>query len=242
MLGSVRLFYSHFSPLHLQKTTDECVQILSAVCRILSLANFTLCFPAANHWQRSVYDDEEKSLYVGYVLDQIFLPSIRATQDIVILKLILKLICEAWLDFIYQKRIRFSVNGALRLLNDFDDVRVWILACPLLDEQQLEKLSNHEVLRMCKGVGKILLRKPEDVISITQSPKFDKKSRKLSRKDSDLQMLNQPPPPFSLFRRGRQCAGHAAAVGDVCLQPEALAPAARQRPWQWFPPAASVLW
>ncbi|XP_030369877.1 uncharacterized protein LOC115620663 [Scaptodrosophila lebanonensis] len=162
----------------LKKTTDECVLILSAVCRELSLANFTLCFPAAIYWQRNVYDNEEKSLYVGYVLDQIYLPTIKATKDIVILKLILKLICEAWLDFIFQKRIRFSVNGAVRLLNDFDDVREWILSCTLLDEEQLEKLSNHEVLRMCKGVGKILLRKPEDVISITQSPKFDKKSRK----------------------------------------------------------------
>lgn len=125
-----------------------------------------------------MYNNDEKSLYVGYVLDEIYLPTIRATKDIVILKLILKLICEAWLDYIYQKRIRFSVNGAVRLLNDFDDVREWILACSLLDEQQLDKLSNHEVLRMCKGVGKILLRKPEDVISITQSPKFDKKARK----------------------------------------------------------------
>lgn len=172
---------------------------MSAVCRILSLANFTLCFPAANHWQRSVYDDEEKSLYVGYVLDQIFLPTIRATQDIVILKLILKLICEAWLDFIYQKRIRFSVNGALRLLNDFDDVRVWILACPLLDEQQLEKLSNHEVLRMCKGVGKILLRKPEDVISITQSPKFDKKTRKCQEKILFYRCFTNPLSPSHCF-------------------------------------------
>jgi len=127
-----------------------------------------------------LYNNDEKSLYVGYVLDEIYLPTIRATKDIVILKLILKLICEAWLDYIYQKRIRFSVNGAVRLLNDFDDVREWILACSLLDEQQLDKLSNHEVLRMCKGVGKILLRKPEDVISITQSPKFDKKARKYS--------------------------------------------------------------
>ncbi|XP_017869827.1 PREDICTED: uncharacterized protein LOC108618361 [Drosophila arizonae] len=170
----------------LKKTTDECVQILSAVCRIVSLANFTLCFPAASHWQRSVYDNEEKSLYVGYVLDQIFLPTIRATKDIVILKLILKLICEAWLDFIYKKRIRFSVNGALRLLNDFDDVREWILNCSLLDEQQLDKLSNHEVLRMCKGVGKILLRKPEDIISITQSPRFDKKTTDASAQDTQL--------------------------------------------------------
>ncbi|ALC46001.1 CG13842 [Drosophila busckii] len=170
----------------LKKTTDECVQILSVVCRVLSLANFTLCFPAASHWQRSVYNNEEKSLYVGYVLDEIFLPSIRATKDIVILKLILKLICEAWLDFIYQKRIRFSINGAVRLLNDFDDVREWILACSLLDEQQLDTLSNHEVLRMCKGVGKILLRKPEDVISIAQSPKFDKKTSDANAQDTQL--------------------------------------------------------
>ncbi|KAH8276791.1 hypothetical protein KR026_000809 [Drosophila bipectinata] len=170
----------------LKKTTDECVQILSAVCRVLSLANFTLCFPAATFWQREVYNNDEKSLYVGYVLDEIYLPTIRATKDIVILKLILKLICEAWLDFIYQKRIRFSVNGAVRLLNDFDDVREWILACTLLDEEQLEKLSNHEVLRMCKGVGKILLRKPEDVISITQSPKFDKKAQDTSAQDTQL--------------------------------------------------------
>ncbi|XP_068156723.1 uncharacterized protein [Drosophila tropicalis] len=170
----------------LKKTTDECVQILSAVCRVLSLANFTLCFPAASFWQREIYNNDEKSLYVGYVLDEIFLPTIRATNDIVILKLILKLICEAWLDFIYQKRIRFSVNGAVRLLNDFDDVREWILSCTQLDEQQLDKLSNHEVLRMCKGVGKILLRKPEDIISISQSPKFDKKTQDAAAQDTQL--------------------------------------------------------
>lgn len=191
---------------------------MSAVCRILSLANFTLCFPAANHWQRSVYDDEEKSLYVGYVLDQIFLPTIRATQDIVILKLILKLICEAWLDFIYQKRIRFSVNGAMRLLNDFDDVRVWILACPLLDEQQLEKLSNHEVLRMCKGVGKILLRKPEDVISITQSPKFDKKSRKCQEKILFYRCLTNPH-SLSLSVSQRTPVGRTRSCRQRCLSP-----------------------
>jgi len=164
---------------------------------------------------------------VGYVLDEIYLPTIRATKDIVILKLILKLICEAWLDFIYQKRIRFSVNGAVRLLNDFDDVREWILACSLLDEEQLDKLSNHEVLRMCKGVGKILLRKPEDVISITQSPKYDKKARKLC--------LNIYVDPMFFWSpcRGCLCPGHTAAFGDVRLQSETLA--ATESQWrQWI--------
>lgn len=182
-----------------------------------------------------MYNNEEKSLYVGYVLDEIYLPTIRATKDIVILKLILKLICEAWLDFIYQKRIRFSVNGAVRLLNDFDDVREWILACTLLDEQQLEKLSNHEVLRMCKGVGKILLRKPEDVISITQSPKYDKKARKLGFLGSSFGFVRN----LLCFCRGIR-TGHPAALGDVRVQPEALAAAPSQRR-QWLSLSETVL-
>ncbi|XP_067616359.1 uncharacterized protein [Eurosta solidaginis] len=156
----------------LENTNEECVQIMSEVCRILSLAYFKLAFPPPSHWQLRVYDEAVKSDYVDYVLDQIFLPAIKATKDLVILKLIMKIICEAWLDYIYMKRIKFSVNGAVQLLSDFDCVREWIVKCPLLDAMQLEKLSNHEVLRMCKGVGKILLRKPEDVISIVQSPKF----------------------------------------------------------------------
>uniref|UniRef100_A0A1A9ZHN7 Coiled-coil protein 142 C-terminal domain-containing protein n=1 Tax=Glossina pallidipes TaxID=7398 RepID=A0A1A9ZHN7_GLOPL len=173
------------------KTTEECVQILSDICRLLSLANFTLCFPPTVYWQKASFDNDKKSDYVGYVLDQIYLPCIKATKDISILKLILKLICEAWLDFIYQRQIRFSVNGAVRLLNDFDEVREWLLSCPLLDAEHLEKLSNHEVLRMCKGVGKILLRKPEDIISIAQTPKFEKRLGDSAANAQDTQLPSE---------------------------------------------------
>uniref|UniRef100_A0A1A9VBA1 Coiled-coil protein 142 C-terminal domain-containing protein n=1 Tax=Glossina austeni TaxID=7395 RepID=A0A1A9VBA1_GLOAU len=173
------------------KTTEECVQILSDICRLLSLANFTLCFPPTVYWQKASFDNDKKSDYVGYVLDQIYLPCIKATKDISILKLILKLICEAWLDFIYQRQIRFSVNGAVRLLNDFDEVREWLLSCPLLDAEHLEKLSNHEVLRMCKGVGKILLRKPEDIISIAQTPKFEKRIGDSAANAQDTQLPSE---------------------------------------------------
>ncbi|KAI9579852.1 hypothetical protein GQX74_000640 [Glossina fuscipes] len=174
------------------KTTEECVQILSDICRLLSLANFTLCFPPTEYWQKASFDDDKKKNdYVGYVLDQIYLPCIKATKDISILKLILKLICEAWLDFIYQRQIRFSVNGAVRLLNDFDEVREWLLSCPLLDAEHLEKLSHHEVLRMCKGVGKILLRKPEDIISIAQTPKFEKRLGDSAANAQDTQLPSE---------------------------------------------------
>lgn len=33
-------------------------------------------------------------------------------------------------------------------------------------EQHSEKLAKHEVLKMCEGVGKILLREPDEVISM----------------------------------------------------------------------------
>ncbi|XP_018802572.1 PREDICTED: uncharacterized protein LOC108977375 [Bactrocera latifrons] len=179
----------------LKKTNEECVQIMSEVCRILSLANFKLSFPPASHWQQRVFDEDVKNDYVDYVLDQIFLPAIKATKDLVTLKLILKIICEAWLDYIYMKRIKFSVNGAVQLLNDFDCVREWILACSQLNAEQLEKLSNHEVLRMCKGVGKILLRKPEDVISIIQTPKFNY-DRKMVGADAAAQETQLPSEMF----------------------------------------------
>lgn len=38
-----------------------------------------------------------------------------------------------------------------------------------------DKLSKHEVLKMCEGVGKILLREPDEVISMFPSPTKAKK-------------------------------------------------------------------
>lgn len=97
------------------------------------------------------------------------------------------------MDHIYQRRIRFSVNGAKRLLEDFDRVRVWLADCADLEQQHCENLSNHEVLRMCKGVGKILLRKPEDVIAITQSPKMEiKRTGKAVKTASFLATTKDP--------------------------------------------------
>lgn len=87
-------------------------------------------------------------------------------QEYEILGLILKIMCEAWLDHIYASRTKFSRSGALNLLKDFDGVSEYILKCPAVPPQHVEKLAKHEVLRMCEGVGRILLRKPEDLIQM----------------------------------------------------------------------------
>lgn len=74
--------------------------------------------------------------------------------------------CEAWLDHIYAKRIKFSRAGAMNLMRDFDGVSTWIEGTPDVLPAHREVLARHEVLRMCEGVAKILLRKPDDVISM----------------------------------------------------------------------------
>lgn len=68
----------------------------------------------------------------------------------------------------YYVRILVSLSreGALNLLRDFDGVVEWILACDYVLPEHVEILSKHEVLRTCEGVGKILLRKPYEVISM----------------------------------------------------------------------------
>ncbi|XP_055382407.1 uncharacterized protein LOC129612681 [Condylostylus longicornis] len=157
----------------LKEAAGACVEILSHVCKTYSLATLTLCFPSTRHWQTEVLQSECDE-YVTYFLNKVFLPICKACKDLEILQLTLKLICEAWLDHIYRKRIRFSTCGAVNLLKDFDGVSEWIITCPSILNEHVDRLSRHEVLKMCEGVGKILLRKPEEIMSILPSPKFRK--------------------------------------------------------------------
>ncbi|KAL9697043.1 hypothetical protein quinque_000484 [Culex quinquefasciatus] len=154
----------------LKQASAECIDVLAAVCRTTSLASLTLCFPPLRHWQTELLQDAAND-YVAYFFNQVYLPVIQATRDLDILKLTLKIICEAWLDHIYMKKTKFSSTGALNLLKDFDGVADWIYSLKVLDKNLKPELSKHEVLRMCEGVGKLLLRKPDETISILPSPK-----------------------------------------------------------------------
>jgi len=107
---------------------------------------------------------------VGIYLSIMYEPILEATKDIEILKNLLKIICETLLENIYNKQIKFSICGALNLLKDFEAIAEWIENNKEVPEAYREKLMKHEVLRYCEGVGKILLREPDEVISMFPSP------------------------------------------------------------------------
>lgn len=108
-----------------------------------------------------------------------------------------------------------SRMGAINLLKDFDGVSDWILACSYVLPEHMEILAKHEVLRTCEGVGKILLRKPYDVISMTAPP-----SRKYSKDMGDDCEENAPlPPEMFVPNQQRWLELRARNRGYLCALP-----------------------
>lgn len=99
-----------------------------------------------------------------------FQPVVEATQDIDILNLLMKIICESCLEHIYHKQIKFNVCGALNLLKDFEGIAEWIESNKQIPEAYREKLMKHEVLRYCEGVGVSFSRRFFFVILIFCNP------------------------------------------------------------------------
>lgn len=154
----------------LKNTANDCIDILAEICRITSLATLSLCFPSGEIWMTEIKQTKANE-YVGYILKQVLLPVIEATTNYETIGLVLKILCTAWLDHIYAKQVKFSHVGAMNLLKDFDGVADWINDCDSVLEDYKDILSKHEVLRMCEGVGKLLLRKPDEVIPMETTPK-----------------------------------------------------------------------
>lgn len=53
----------------LQLTSSECIDVLAAICKMLSLAKLRLCFPKTQFWQTHV-EQETANEYVGRFLSE----------------------------------------------------------------------------------------------------------------------------------------------------------------------------
>lgn len=148
--------------------------------------NFKISFKTNPFFIRQQKDFNE---YVGIYMDIMMQPVVEATKEIDILNLAMKIICEAILENIYNKQIKFSICGALNLLKDFEGIAEWIENNKEVPEEFREKLMKHEVLKYCEGVGKILLREPDEVISMFPSP--TKQKRMAASTDEGIKWENE---------------------------------------------------
>ncbi|XP_076376723.1 coiled-coil domain-containing protein 142 isoform X1 [Megalopta genalis] len=151
----------------LQKCSTECTHILAKICRVVSLANLHMCFPRSSYWRRgSNVAPAAASLYVEAYFEKVLLPVLEVIEDHETSNMILRIMCEAWLDYIYLHRIKFSEYGALQLLTDFAYVSKWVTSCSIISQEVRNHLLKNEVLRRCEGVGRLLLRHPGEAISM----------------------------------------------------------------------------
>lgn len=54
----------------MQQTYNECIEVLATICRTISLATLSLCFPAARLWQFADMQESSND-YVKYYLGKI---------------------------------------------------------------------------------------------------------------------------------------------------------------------------
>ncbi|XP_043282352.1 coiled-coil domain-containing protein 142 [Venturia canescens] len=158
-----------------QGLPSKCIKTLAKICRLISLANLHMCFPPSSYWSKNISTFPlAPSSYVGVYFEKILLPVLQVVEDSTISNMIIKIMCEAWLDYIYSHRIKFSERGAFQLLADFSFVDTWIMACPILSPNVGNHLLKNEVLRRCEGVGRLLLRNPGEAINMNKhSRKYD---------------------------------------------------------------------
>ncbi|XP_031786371.1 coiled-coil domain-containing protein 142 [Nasonia vitripennis] len=153
----------------LKEAPALCTKILAQIGRVVSLANLHMCFPKSSYWRRNLsVAPNAPSLYVESYFERVLLPILEVINDPETSNMVLRIMCEAWLDYIYLHKIKFSEWGALQLLKDFAHVLTWVTECGIISEKVRQHLLKNEVLRRCEGVGRLLLRHPGEAISMNK--------------------------------------------------------------------------
>ncbi|XP_044754624.1 uncharacterized protein LOC123313706 [Coccinella septempunctata] len=176
----------------LRNTTAECIENLASICRIICLAILKMIFPPPSYWRNEKTLPPVTSRYVDKYLNQIMLPVLVASDDHLVTNMILKLVCESWLDHIYMTKIIFSHGGAIQLLQDFAHVKIWIDGCAIIDNKMKKRMVKNEILRRCEGVGKLLLRRPGEHIKMNDK-KHEKQDRNPPESSDSEKNVMMPP-------------------------------------------------
>ncbi|XP_069779836.1 uncharacterized protein ccdc142 isoform X3 [Narcine bancroftii] len=120
----------------------KALAMFSTKCRKMALEIFEQTMPVGRQWRvnyRSVVVPSKSSVYattaVHVIIGQVLEGIQRLPEDAQIIPLTeaLTAFMEAWMDHILKQKIKFSLQGALQLKQDFDTVRELICS----DDQQL---------------------------------------------------------------------------------------------------------
>ncbi|XP_069488587.1 coiled-coil domain-containing protein 142 isoform X2 [Ambystoma mexicanum] len=115
----------------LVRFSSEVMHLFSDDCRRMSADLFLQTMPAAKHWRLRLPADipSEPSEYATDAAQAVIGQMVQGVQplsqdsQIAVLMQVIKVFMEAWMGHILKQKIKFSLQGALQLKQDFDMVR-----------------------------------------------------------------------------------------------------------------------
>ncbi|XP_077588435.1 coiled-coil domain-containing protein 142 isoform X4 [Stigmatopora nigra] len=153
----------------LQNFSSLVLRALSDDCKRMSAHLFEQMMPSVGHWRLNPrpgnpmspneYPELAAQNVIGQVLDCVMLLS----NDVCIqaLSLTMTAFMEAWMEHILKQQIKFSVQGALQLKQDFDSIREFICSDRYgLPEELLQPLLSLSVFHQVDSAVLCLLQQP----------------------------------------------------------------------------------
>ncbi|XP_074848232.1 coiled-coil domain-containing protein 142 isoform X2 [Carettochelys insculpta] len=114
----------HSTAASIQSFSQAVLQMFSADCKRMSAEIFGQTMPLGKHWRASLQPEAPRSPseYASAAARSILGPVLQSTQ-LPALTQVLTAFVEAWMEHILAQKIKFSLQGAFQLKQDFDTVR-----------------------------------------------------------------------------------------------------------------------
>ncbi|XP_056099048.1 uncharacterized protein ccdc142 isoform X1 [Rhinichthys klamathensis goyatoka] len=154
---------------HLQAFSDLVLRTFSMDCKKMSVEIFQQTMPSAKHWRISHRTElpsrpsEYAACAAQSVIGQV-MESIQTLPDearVPALAEATTAFMEAWMEHILTQKIKFSIQGALQLKQDFDSIRDLVRSEEYrLSEELLQKLLSLRVFHQVDSAIVCLLQQP----------------------------------------------------------------------------------
>ncbi|KAK7138461.1 hypothetical protein R3I94_013933 [Phoxinus phoxinus] len=154
---------------HLQAFSDLVLRTFSTDCKKMSVEIFQQTMPSAKHWRISHRTElpSRPSEYAACAAQSVIgtvMESIQTLPDearVPALAEATTAFMEAWMEHILQQKIKFSIQGALQLKQDFDSIRELVRSEEYsLSEELLQKLLSLRVFHQVDNAIVCLLQQP----------------------------------------------------------------------------------
>ncbi|XP_058654683.1 uncharacterized protein ccdc142 isoform X4 [Onychostoma macrolepis] len=154
---------------YLQASSDLVLRTFSVDCKKMSVEIFEQTMPSAKHWRinhktelpssPSDYAASAAQIVIGQVLEGV--QPLPDDSRILALTEAMTAFMEAWMEHILKQKIKFSIQGALQLKQDFDLIRDLIRSEEYsLSDELYQKLLSLRVFHQVDNAIVCLLQQP----------------------------------------------------------------------------------